>query len=331
MRVMQWRRVRVAKLMGAVWLGTLVLIILIRRLGMDRDTGNTSSNANLSARGSPKTPQILYPDDSEVFTQTCGDSMSSLDIMDHVDRRNSVIYFITPTYGRREQVAELTRLSQTLLHINNLVWIIAEDSRNCTSVVSGALFRLKNRIPHVHLASPMPVRYINEKPKPRGVASRNAGVQWVLNNEPTLSPGVIYFGDDDNTYDLSLLEEIRQTGFAVNIELLKKYRPKMPYLAGFEETLFLENMNVTFEDIEPRANYCTEILVWHTQTKNVALPIYQAGSRRGQSLVTLMDDMSSKGMSRLMDSSSGGKPIRICMKRDGCDHRVPIRGRKGDE
>ena len=237
--------------------------------------------------------------------------MSSLDIMDHVDRRNPVIYFITPTYGRREQVAELTRLSQTLLHISNLVWIIAEDSRNCTSVVSGALFRLKNRIPHVHLASPMPVRYINEKPKPRGVASRNAGVQWVLNNEPTLSPGVIYFGDDDNTYDLSLLEEIRQTrlvsmfpvgfvgdndfssqiihnfqvigfsdpwfagrkfpvdmaGFAVNIELLKKYRPKMPYLAGFEETLFLENMNVTFEDIEPRANYCTEILVWHTQTK----------------------------------------------------------------
>ena len=301
--------------------------------------------------------------------------MSSLDIMDHVDRRNPVIYFITPTYGRREQVAELTRLSQTLLHISNLVWIIAEDSRNCTSVVSGALFRLKKRIPHVHLASPMPLRYINEKPKPRGVASRNAGVQWVLNNEPTLSPGVIYFGDDDNTYDLSLLEEIRQTrlvsmfpvgfvgdndfsspiihnfqvigfsdpwfagrkfpvdmaGFAVNIELLKKYRPKMPYLAGFEETLFLENMNVTFEDIEPRANYCTEILVWHTQTKNVALPIYQAGSRRGQSLVTLMDDMSSKGMLRLMDSSSGGKPMRICMKRDGCDHRVPIRGRKGDE
>ena len=143
------------------------------------------------------------------------------------------------------------------------------------------------------------------------MASRNAGVQWVLNNEPTLSPGVIYFGDDDNTYDFSLLEEIRQTrlvsmfsvgfvgdndfssqiihnfqvigfsdpwfagrkfpvdmaGFAVNIELLKKYRPKMPYLAGFEETLFHENMNVTFEDIEPRANYCTEILVWHTQTK----------------------------------------------------------------
>ena len=122
----------------------------------NRDTGNTS-NANLSARVSPKTPQILYPDDSEVFTQTCGDSMSSLDIMDHVDRRNPVIYFITPTYGRREQVAELTRLSQTLLHISNLVWIIAEDSRNCTSVVSGAIFRIKNRIPHVHLASPMPI------------------------------------------------------------------------------------------------------------------------------------------------------------------------------
>lgn len=31
-----------------------------------------------------------------------------------------VIYFVTPTYPRREQIAELTRLGQTLMHVRNL-------------------------------------------------------------------------------------------------------------------------------------------------------------------------------------------------------------------
>ena len=111
---------------------------------------------------------------------------------------------------------------------------------------------------------------------------------------------------------------VDMAGFAVNTELLKRYRPKMPYLGGFEETLFLENMNITIEDIEPLANDCTEMLVWHTQTKKVAIPIYQTGPRQGHSLENLMDDMSSKGMLILTDSSSGGKPVKTCMKREGC-------------
>ena len=307
---------------------------------------------------------IIYPDESEVFTDICSDSISAYDTDSYLDQDTPVIYFITPTYSRREQVAELTRLSQTLLHIKNLVWIVAEDSASCTDTVSSILLRHKKKIPYVHILSPMPERYNHVILKPKGVSSRNAAVNWIIFNYfrgNVLDPGVIYFGDDDNTYDMSLFEEIRWTkkvsmlpvgfvvedaftspvvendkivgfsdpwfgmrkfpvdmaGFAVNIDLLLKHRPKMPYLQGYEETLFLENMNITIDDIEPLANGCTEVLVWHTQTKKVDVPIYKSWTRQGQNLDALIVSMSGKGM--LKESSSSEKEIKVCMKTEGCN------------
>ena len=307
-----------------------------------------------------RSDSFIYPNESEVFTDTCSDSMSASDIDSYLDHVTPVIYFITPTYARSEQVAELTRLSQTLLHVKNLVWIVAEDSASCTGVVSTTLLSHKKNIPYVHLLSPMPERYNHVRDKPKGVSGRNAAVNWIIYNDFQLSPGVIYFGDDDNTYDLSLFEEIRQTeklsmfpvgfigrgafsspvvennkivgfsgqrlamkrfpvdmaGFAVSTDLLKKHRPKMPYLRGFEETLFLENMNITNEDIEPLANGCTEVLVWHTQTVKGDVPIYKSWTRKGQNLDALLVDVSRKGM--LKESSSSEKEIQVCMKIEGC-------------
>lgn len=43
----------------------------------------------------------------------------------------STIYFITPTYPRREQFAELVRLGQTLMHVPDLHWIVADDTDSC--------------------------------------------------------------------------------------------------------------------------------------------------------------------------------------------------------
>lgn len=34
---------------------------------------------------------------------------------------------------RREQIAELTRLGQTLMHVQNLFWIVADDSDVCNA------------------------------------------------------------------------------------------------------------------------------------------------------------------------------------------------------
>ena len=52
----------------------------------------------------------------------------------------------------------------------------------------------------------MPGRFRNQTgSKPRGVAGRNAGISWVLNNH---SQGVVYFADDDNSYDIRLFNEV---------------------------------------------------------------------------------------------------------------------------
>lgn len=41
--------------------------------------------------------------------------------------------------------------------------------------------------------------------KPRGVGSRNKGLKWIRENA---NDGVLYFADDDNTYDLQLFKEV---------------------------------------------------------------------------------------------------------------------------
>ena len=243
--------------------------------------------------------------------------------------------------------------------MKNLVWIIAEDSESCSGGVSSILFANKEKIPYVHLISPMPEMYNYELRKPRGVSSRNAAVKWIVDNEMMLPPGVIYFGDDDNTYDLRLFEEIRWTkkvsmfpvgligitgfsspivekskvigfsdpwfeyrkfpvdmaGFAVNIEVLQKYKPKMPYLAGHEETLFLQNLHLKMENIEPLANDCTEVFVWHTRTVKNAFFTYRIGVGPGTNLHSLIKSMSVKGV---LTESSNGDPLPICMNLGGC-------------
>lgn len=55
----------------------------------------------------------------------------------------------------------------------------------------------------------MPARYRKETYKPRGVANRRASLQWLHDNN--ITNGILYFGDDDNTYNLTLFDEIRDT------------------------------------------------------------------------------------------------------------------------
>ena len=61
------------------------------------------------------------------------------------------------------------------------------------------------------VSAEMPAKYRNQKgAKPRGVANRNLGLKWVLENN---DEGVVYFADDDNTYDLRLFDEVRKILF----------------------------------------------------------------------------------------------------------------------
>ncbi|KAI8042084.1 galactosylgalactosylxylosylprotein 3-beta-glucuronosyltransferase S isoform X2 [Drosophila gunungcola] len=240
-----------------------------------------------------------------------------------------VIYFVTPTYPRREQIPELTRLAHTLLHVPRLHWLVADDQEKCNGYMDTLLNRFG--IPYTHMVSPMPSKFRNEKPAPRGVANRRAALQWL--RQHNLTNGILYFGDDDNTYDLRLFTEIRKTqrvsmfpvgliadygvsgpvvrkgkvvafldswvagrrwpvdmaGFAVSLEYMAQYPyVNMPYKPGYEEDLFLRSIGLKMDQIEPRGNNCTEILVWHTQTKSKKLGMVRLESK-------YLDDRSNLG------------------------------------
>ncbi|XP_043471675.1 galactosylgalactosylxylosylprotein 3-beta-glucuronosyltransferase P isoform X1 [Leptopilina heterotoma] len=117
------------------------------------------------------------------------------------------LYIVTPTYRRPEQIAELTRLSHTLMLVKNVNWLVIEDAKDATPQVTSLLKR--TGLNFTHLVAPMPDQYKQKKgAKPRGVSNRNRGLQWVRANA---TKGILYFADDDNTYDIALFDEIRKT------------------------------------------------------------------------------------------------------------------------
>lgn len=125
--------------------------------------------------------------------------------------RKVPLYVITATYPRMEQLAELTRLGQTLKHVKNLFWIVADDASNPTKQVMQLLHRLN--ITHKYILGQMPKRFWTWEAQPKGVANRNNAINWVLSHTDQIKDdsGVVYFADDDNAYDTRLFEEIRKT------------------------------------------------------------------------------------------------------------------------
>lgn len=51
------------------------------------------------------------------------------------------LYIITPTYRRPEQIPELTRMSHTLMLVPNLYWLVIEDAKEKTPLVTQLLER----------------------------------------------------------------------------------------------------------------------------------------------------------------------------------------------
>jgi len=152
------------------------------------------------------------------------------------------LYIITPTYRRPEQLAELTRLGYTLKHVVNLLWLVIEDANATNPLVGHTLDRIgvpyeymvgEYRFPrppnamscpgHIQViftshyitptsvstsdsVAPMPEKYKQTKrAKPRGVSNRNRGLEYLRQHA---TEGVLYFADDDNTYDISIFEQV---------------------------------------------------------------------------------------------------------------------------
>lgn len=139
-----------------------------------------------------------------------------------------VIYMITPTYARLTQKADLLRLCFTLMHVPKLHWIVVEDSDYLTMLVkqllSGEYSCKIPRITHLNVRTQKDMRIMKEEERNttrRGGQQRNIAIQWLRDgakqglledqNSSTDVKGVVYFGDDDNTYDVQVFEEMRWT------------------------------------------------------------------------------------------------------------------------
>ncbi|BHF73005.1 Galactosylgalactosylxylosylprotein 3-beta-glucuronosyltransferase 2 [Sparganum proliferum] len=224
----------------------------------------------------------------------------------------TTIFVITPTYYRLTQKPELIRLCSAFSHVPDLHWIIIEDSSEKTDLVKRFAEECKVPITHLFASSP------NESRRIKGSNQRNRGLQWILQNvSPEEQSGVVYFADDDNTYDPRIFEQMRNTrrgstwpvglvggrtwegcvtdcvdkntivrfvasfnpsrkfpidmaAFAFNVKLLHAHpNASFDYVHTEEqEGLILTQLGFrTAFDLEPKANGCSEILVWHTKTQ----------------------------------------------------------------
>lgn len=61
----------------------------------------------------------------------------------------TIIYVITPTYRRPEQIADLTRLAQTLMLVRDIHWLVVEDSHVKSTHLADYL--QSSGIPYSHL------------------------------------------------------------------------------------------------------------------------------------------------------------------------------------
>nr|VZI43092.1 unnamed protein product [Spirometra erinaceieuropaei] len=121
--------------------------------------------------------------------------------------QNQIVYVITPTYSRLTQKADLVSLRSTLSNLDFIHWIIVEDSAEKTPLVTR--FLEETSVPYTHLAVPSP-RFITAII--RGSNQRNMGLDWLRKNKkPGRDSGVVYFADDDNTYDPRIFKEMRTT------------------------------------------------------------------------------------------------------------------------
>ncbi|ETN75455.1 glycosyltransferase family 43, partial [Necator americanus] len=115
-----------------------------------------------------------------------------------------LIIVITPTYKRPTRLADMTRFANTLRLVPHVHWIVIEDGAQTVPFVENLLRRSTHN--YTYMAIETPSGY----PK-RGWYQRTSAL-WLLRNDTDSilgdhKEGVVYFGDDDNSYDTRLFTD----------------------------------------------------------------------------------------------------------------------------
>ena len=171
-----------------------------RRLSRRSEHNSVDNNSHASANNATSRSSLQ---DNYNEVPAGGDSFSS-----------PTVWVVTPTFYRPEQKPELTRVAQALLPVSHFVhWIIIDDisqgSEESLKDLKGFLERFM--ISFTLLKSSPPSGKTKIVGKPRGVGGRQAAMSWIRKNT---REGVVYFADDDNTYDSEIF---RQVGQYVNV------------------------------------------------------------------------------------------------------------------
>ena len=95
------------------------------------------------------------------------------------------------------------------MNVQNVVWIIIEDAPKPTQLVTNLLQRCKVETVHLIATTSTIYKGAKKKSNAKGVDQRNAGLTWLREHYSVENcSGVVYFGDDDNKYDLRLFDEV---------------------------------------------------------------------------------------------------------------------------
>ena len=66
---------------------------------------------------------------------------------------------------------------------------------------------------------------------------------------------------------------VDMAGFAVNTDVVQAYpEATIPWRISYLEDGFLKSLKLKLRDLEPLANSCKDVLVWHTKTSKAASP-----------------------------------------------------------
>ncbi|KTG42719.1 hypothetical protein cypCar_00026152 [Cyprinus carpio] len=231
------------------------------------------------------------------------------------------IYVITPTYARLVQKAELTRLSHTFLHVPQLHWIVVEDAPQPTPLVTDFLAASGLTYTHLYKLTPKDRKLQEGDPswlKPRGAEQRNEGLRWLREmgaaakgkEAAALEEAVMRYTYRVSVWPVGLVGGMKferpvvedgkvvrfhtgwrpnrpfpidMAGFAVSLRLVLT-NPQARFdgdaQMGFLESSFLQHL-VTLDDLEPKADLCTKVLVWHTRTEKPKMKREDALQKQG--------------------------------------------------
>jgi beta-1,3-glucuronyltransferase len=107
----------------------------MKQVGLWRFLGNDLAERVQSALGDWKTEELA----SKIGQQLHLFCSRRAPQISEEAKKTPTVYVMTTTYRRPEQQAELTRLAQTLMNVQNIYWLLCEDASEKSDLVSRLL------------------------------------------------------------------------------------------------------------------------------------------------------------------------------------------------